>query len=383
MAGTRAMNGEARKATRAMSSMAARHPGSPAAARAPAASREAMADPLVGDHRPGQPDHDQGHHDGGEGDGVDAEHQAVVVTEQRQTGQCGADHPPEVELGRRQGHRAEEILFGDQVGHHGLEGREPDGPRGPAQEGQHHQHPRRIVSGAGQHGQHGGEGHLGQGGDDEPAPPVEAVGQRAAQRGQQPDGDEGGGGHQTGPPRLVGAGEHQHPEGHRLHPRPDVGDERRRPDECEVPRSERAQRGQGHRSRLPAVRCGQAGAPPPSAPERGYSSPLCLRRGRRANHQMLAMVARTPNAAAGLAILRERSDMGLTLPADGGLGTTGAARWAGRPPALRWRPVPSPGRRPGRNLRRPAEPRRPRHPGGGRSGRATPASTSWPGPAAP
>ena len=41
---------------------------------------------------------------------------------------------------------------------------------------------------------------------------------------------------------------------------------------------------------------------------------LTLRRGRRANHQTLAMVASTPKAAAGLAILRERSDMGPTLP---------------------------------------------------------------------
>jgi hypothetical protein len=46
-----------------------------------------------------------------------------------------------------------------------------------------------------------------------------------------------------------------------------------------------------------------------------YLSSLTLRRGRRANHQMLAMVATTPSAAAGFAILRERSDMGLTIPA--------------------------------------------------------------------
>src|SRR5665213_966221 len=45
-----------------------------------------------------------------------------------------------------------------------------------------------------------------------------------------------------------------------------------------------------------------------------YLSSLTLRRGRRANHQMLAIVARTPRAAAGLAILRERSDMQVTLP---------------------------------------------------------------------
>ena len=46
----------------------------------------------------------------------------------------------------------------------------------------------------------------------------------------------------------------------------------------------------------------------------GYLSSLTLRHGRSANHQTLAMVARTPKAAAGLAILRERSDMERTLP---------------------------------------------------------------------
>jgi len=42
---------------------------------------------------------------------------------------------------------------------------------------------------------------------------------------------------------------------------------------------------------------------------RNYLVLLALRRGRRANHQMLAIVATTPNAAAGLAILCERSGM--------------------------------------------------------------------------
>jgi hypothetical protein len=46
-----------------------------------------------------------------------------------------------------------------------------------------------------------------------------------------------------------------------------------------------------------------------------YLSSLTLCRGRSANHQMLTMVATTPNTAAGFAILRERSDMGLTIPA--------------------------------------------------------------------
>ena len=125
---------------------------------------------------------------------------------------------------------------------------------------------------------------------------------------------------QAGPGRLVGAGEDEDPERHRLHPRAQVGDEGGRPDEGEVPRAERAERCQGHGARLPARR---AAGPRPrpvaaGAARDGYSSSLTLRRGRRANHQMLAMVASTPKAAAGLAILRERSDMGPTLP--GGLG---------------------------------------------------------------
>ena len=49
-----------------------------------------------------------------------------------------------------------------------------------------------------------------------------------------------------------------------------------------------------------------------------YLSGLCLRLGRRANHQMLAMVASTPRAAAGFAILRERSDIPVTLPGPAG-----------------------------------------------------------------
>ena len=41
---------------------------------------------------------------------------------------------------------------------------------------------------------------------------------------------------------------------------------------------------------------------------------FAFRRGLRANHQILAIVTSTPRPAAGLAILRERSDMASTLP---------------------------------------------------------------------
>ncbi len=82
---------------------------------------------------------------------------------------------------------------------------------------------------------------------------------------------------------------------------------------------------QGYR-RSQAARLGAAGAFPgpylagfspltrPTCRASPYLSSFTLRRGRRANHQMLAMVASTPKAAAGLTILRDRSDMTLTLP---------------------------------------------------------------------
>ncbi len=52
-----------------------------------------------------------------------------------------------------------------------------------------------------------------------------------------------------------------------------------------------------------------AGPVTPDTAPVDYLSSLCLRLGLRANHQMLAMVASTPKAAAGFTILRERSDM--------------------------------------------------------------------------
>ena len=59
-------------------------------------------------------------------------------------------------------------------------------------------------------------------------------------------------------------------------------------------------------------------------------SSLTLRRGRSANHQMLAIVATTPRAAAGLAIFPERSDMVTTLPGPSGGRATIGTQWTRR-----------------------------------------------------
>ena len=133
-----------------------------------------------------------------------------------------------------------------QVRDHGLIGGKPDGTGRSSEEGEQHQHPWGIMPDGGQRGQDGGEGHLGQGGDDQPPATVEPIGQRPTQRGQQPDGDEPGRRHQTGPGRLTSAGEDQDSEGDRLHPRADVRHQCSRPDQRKVPRPERAKRCQGH-----------------------------------------------------------------------------------------------------------------------------------------
>ena len=152
---------------------------------------------------------------------------------------------------------------GHQVGHHRLVGREPDGAGRAPEEREQHEGPRRVVVEAGQHGQDHREHRFGQGGEDQPLAPVETVGQRPAHRGQEADGHEPGGGHQTGPARArrPGVGVDEDAERHRLHPRAQVGDQGRRPDEGEVPRAERAERSQGHGPRLPAP------ARPPSGPD--------------------------------------------------------------------------------------------------------------------
>ena len=54
-----------------------------------------------------------------------------------------------------------------------------------------------------------------------------------------------------------------------------------------------------------------------------YLSSLILRLGRKANHQMLTMVASKPKAAAGLASFLERSDTGPTLAATSGASAEG------------------------------------------------------------
>ena len=77
--------------------------------------------------------------------------------------------------------------------------------------------------------------------EEQVATAVEPVGHHATERREEPERQEGCGRHETGPSRLSGAGGHEDADGDRLHPRADVRQQRRRPDEREVPRVERSQ----------------------------------------------------------------------------------------------------------------------------------------------
>ncbi len=247
------MKGEASRATSAMSPIAARQPGSSLAARIPSATRRKKPGAPSDRHGWRNPDHREGDHDRREGRRVDAEDDRVVVGEQREPGQRRAHHPAEVELCRGQRDRAEQVFLLHQVRDHRLVGGKPDCARRPAEESERHEGGRRVVADRSEHGEDGGEEHLRQSGEDQPSPAVEAVGEDATERREEADGDERGCGDEPCPCGAPGPGEHQDAEGDRLHPRAHVRDEGGGPDECEVPRVERPQRGESHRSRLPGT----------------------------------------------------------------------------------------------------------------------------------
>ena len=234
-AGMRAMNGERSRAATAMPRMAARQPGSAHAPRAPVTIRR--HDPAgllgIGPGR-GQPDEGDGHEDGPERQGVDDEGERVRPQGQHHPGQRRSDDPAQVPLGRRQGDGAQQVVLGHQVGEDGLVGGEAEGGHAAPAQGHHGQVGRRHRAGGGQHRQQHGEDHLAQGGEQQDAPAVGPVGHRAPHRRQQADGQEGGRRHQARPPGLAGELGDEDADGHRLHPRADVGDEGRAPHQGEV-----------------------------------------------------------------------------------------------------------------------------------------------------
>ena len=253
-------------------------PGSRRAATTPSAivRRTRGRWPSAPGHRR-DPDQGQGHQDGPEADNVEPERPGQPAGGDDQPGQGGADDPAQVVLGRPQAHRPEQVVGADQVGGHGLDGRHGHGKGAPGQEHDRGHGGHRQPVGRGQHGQQDRQQRLEQGHPDQEAAAVEAVGERAPERPQQDRRHVGEGGHRARPGRLAGGLGDVDPDGHRLHPGADVGDEAPRPDGGERAVPERAERrhpvrvgGAGHPARLPS-----AGQPRP-----GRATPARTRRSR-------------------------------------------------------------------------------------------------------
>jgi len=131
--------------------------------------------------------------------------------------------------------RPQEVLTVDQIGKDGLIGREAECGHAAAGEDEGGDAQRRGVAGAHEDGQQAGEDHLADGRPEQQETTIDPVGDGPADRGQHPDGNEGGGGDQAGPSGLAGELGDQDAHRHRLQPRADVGHQRCAPDEGEIP----------------------------------------------------------------------------------------------------------------------------------------------------
>ena len=206
MAGTSAMNGEPISATTAMRKMAARHPASARTTRTPSAIRLPMLSESGLDTCPGSRRRSRATTTAPKEAAFKAKAHVAEPSTSTEPGQGGADHPSQVELGRRQRHRGEQVTAGHEVGQHRLiRGKAHRGGQPPTKR-QADELERMGVAGGRQHRQHRGAPCFGQRRDDEPAATVEAVGERAADRGEQADGDECGRRHQSRPQAAGGSG---------------------------------------------------------------------------------------------------------------------------------------------------------------------------------
>ena len=129
MAGTRAMNGDASRATTAIHPMAERQPGSARAARAPSTIRRTIGPMPVTGSGCGRWTSRSATTTAPNDRALMPKTNGVVAGQQDQAGEGRSDHPAEVVLRRRERHRAQQVLGGHEVGHHGLVGGKPDRPR--------------------------------------------------------------------------------------------------------------------------------------------------------------------------------------------------------------------------------------------------------------
>jgi hypothetical protein len=165
-----------------------------------------------------QADERERQHDREERHCVRHERHRVPERGHRGAGQCRAHDAAEVELSRVQRDRREELRLRHQVRQDRLLERPDQGGRRALQRDQQHQRRRAVVAGRDQNGEQDRGQRRGQVSDDQHRAPRQPVGERAADRRQQPDRQERPGSDQHRPGRLPGVRYDQGTNGDRLHP---------------------------------------------------------------------------------------------------------------------------------------------------------------------
>ena len=220
--------------------MAAQQDGSRRAARKPDRERGEQARGRAARRR--EPDEGERDHDREKRRRVGLESHRIAECGHRGPGQGRAGDAAEIELGGIERDGGQELRLGHQVRQDRLLEGPDQGGRRPLQRDQQDERGRVVVTGGHQRREHDGARRRGEVPDDEYRPPRQPVGQGAADRRQQADGQECSGGDQDGPGRLAGLRDDQGADGDGLHPGSDIGNEPRRPKQREAAMPERPQR---------------------------------------------------------------------------------------------------------------------------------------------
>ncbi len=189
--------------------------------------------------RVGESQDEQHRDDGKEARSVDREGPRVATGGDDDPGERRADDPPEVPLRRRERDGTDELLLRDEVGEDRVEGREAERLGAAGEEHDPGDDPGRRRAGGGEEREDPGQHRLDARRREEQTAARPAIGECTAERSDERGGDEVRGGDESGPRRLARGLLHEDPDGHRFHPRADVGDERAAPQQGELSMAER------------------------------------------------------------------------------------------------------------------------------------------------
>ena len=215
-------------------------------ARRPGAEpkRGEQPDLLGASGRRGQADEEQSRDDGKEGRRVGDEGDGVAEGGDRHPRERRADNAPKIELRRVKRNCGEELRWRHQVREDGLLKRSDHGADRSLDRDKQGQESGAVPPRRDQEGDGKGDGAGEQIPGDESRSPGDAVSERAPDRREQSDRQEGSSGDHHRPGGLSGVRDDQCPDGNCLHPGTDDRDHATRPQQEVVPVVERAERGE-------------------------------------------------------------------------------------------------------------------------------------------